>query len=184
MVIKSTDSDLVLHAPVLVREPAWPAFANHVQPLFIRVVQSFWTHSNSLLKVIQSEFNRNQSQLERTAPTTNTADPERYSLLKWLSHEKLVATNRAIIHRLRSSAFQTSLQHCAVVPATACGHLQDCTVWEVFPQNLKCGLHLPQCAVGHIYAHKSIQYMLWRIFIGVNIMKAIFIINIYRRKVI
>ena len=34
-------------------------------------------------------------------------------------------------------------EHCAVVPATAYGHLQDCTVWEVFPQNLKCGLHLP-----------------------------------------
>ena len=98
------DSDLVLHAPVLIREPAWPAFANQVQPLFIRVVQSFWTHSNSLLKVIQSEFNRNQSQSEQTAPTTNTADPERYSLLKWLSHEKLVATNRAIIHRLRGDS--------------------------------------------------------------------------------
>lgn len=26
--------------------------------------------------------NRNQSQLEQTAPTTNAADPERYSLLK------------------------------------------------------------------------------------------------------
>ncbi|MDB8001908.1 hypothetical protein, partial [Agathobacter rectalis] len=48
---------------------------------------------------------RNQSQLEQTAPTTNAADPERYSLLKRLSHEKLVATNRAIIHRLQHILF-------------------------------------------------------------------------------
>ena len=61
-----------------------------------------------------------------------------------------VSISPSALNRINSSsAFQTNLQYCAVVPATACGHLQDCTVWEVFPQNLKCGLHLPQCAVGH-----------------------------------
>lgn len=48
----------------------------------VSITDATVSHSNSLLKVIQSEFNRNQSQSEQTAPTTNVAVPEISSLLK------------------------------------------------------------------------------------------------------